>query len=145
MYVGSSSLTRDRTQAPCIGSMESYPLCHQGSPPSYFFKLIDCYLYLAIPSLIHTKLNYGLFLGILYIDKVFLRFNSPGIVLKPGNAKSSVKAQIKGHHVRVEFSGPVDQTGLLSFCCPTAQYDCFNLVLNTGTALYCTSLFNVNS
>ena len=31
MHVGSSSLTRDRTQAPCIGSMESYPLSHQGS------------------------------------------------------------------------------------------------------------------
>ena len=32
MHVGSSSLTRDRTQAPCIGSTESYPLHHQGSP-----------------------------------------------------------------------------------------------------------------
>ena len=32
MHVGSSPLTRDRTRAHCIGSMESYPLCHQGSP-----------------------------------------------------------------------------------------------------------------
>ena len=32
MHVGSSSLTRDRTWAPCIGRVESYPLCHQGSP-----------------------------------------------------------------------------------------------------------------
>ena len=32
MHVGSSSLTRDRTWAPCIGSAESYPLHHQGSP-----------------------------------------------------------------------------------------------------------------
>ena len=32
IYMGSSSLTRDRTQVPCIGSAESYPLCHQGSP-----------------------------------------------------------------------------------------------------------------
>ena len=32
MYVGSSYLTRDRTHAPCIRSVESYPLCHQGSP-----------------------------------------------------------------------------------------------------------------
>ena len=30
--VGSSSLTRDRTQAPCIGSADSYSLDHQGSP-----------------------------------------------------------------------------------------------------------------
>ena len=32
MHVGSSFLTRDRTWAPCIGSAESYPLHHQGSP-----------------------------------------------------------------------------------------------------------------
>ena len=32
MHAGSSSLTRDQTQAPCIGSGESYPLDHQGSP-----------------------------------------------------------------------------------------------------------------
>ena len=32
MYVGSSFLTRDRTQAPCTGSTESYPLDHQESP-----------------------------------------------------------------------------------------------------------------
>ena len=32
MHVGSSSLTRNWTQAPCIGSRESYPLHHQGSP-----------------------------------------------------------------------------------------------------------------
>ena len=31
-HVGSSSPTRDRTWAPCIGSAESYPLDHQGSP-----------------------------------------------------------------------------------------------------------------
>ena len=30
MHAGSSSLTRDRTWAPCTGSMESYPLDHQG-------------------------------------------------------------------------------------------------------------------
>ena len=37
MHVGSSSLTRDPTRAPCIGSAESYPLHHQGSPwkPSF--------------------------------------------------------------------------------------------------------------
>ena len=32
MHVGSSSLSRDWTRAPCIGSVESQPLCHQGSP-----------------------------------------------------------------------------------------------------------------
>ena len=31
---GSVSPTRDRTRAPCIGSTESYPLDHQGSPHS---------------------------------------------------------------------------------------------------------------
>ena len=32
MHVGSSSPTRDQTWAPCIGSAESYPLDHKGSP-----------------------------------------------------------------------------------------------------------------
>ena len=32
MRVGSSSLTRDPTRAPCTGSVESCPLDHQGSP-----------------------------------------------------------------------------------------------------------------
>ena len=41
MHVGSSSLTRDRTQAPCIGSVESYPLCHQRSP----WLVVECLLY----------------------------------------------------------------------------------------------------
>ena len=31
-HARSSFLTRDRTQAPCIGSMKSWPLDHQGSP-----------------------------------------------------------------------------------------------------------------
>ena len=31
-HVGSKSLTRDQTQAPCIGSMGSEPLDHQGRP-----------------------------------------------------------------------------------------------------------------
>ena len=38
MHDGYSSPTRDRTWAPCIGSMESYPLDHQGSPCDYNFK-----------------------------------------------------------------------------------------------------------
>ena len=32
VHAGSSSPTGDRTWAPCIGSAESYPLDHQGSP-----------------------------------------------------------------------------------------------------------------
>ena len=36
MHAGSSSPTRDGTQAPCIGSAESYPLDHQGSPNNHF-------------------------------------------------------------------------------------------------------------
>ena len=38
MHVGSSSLTRDRTQSLCIGSMEFYPLDHQGSPSLQLFN-----------------------------------------------------------------------------------------------------------
>ena len=37
MHVG--SLTRDRTRAPGIGSAESYPLCHQGSPHLHHFEV----------------------------------------------------------------------------------------------------------
>ena len=39
MHVGSSSPTRDRTRAPCIGSMECYPLHHQGRPGWWWFYL----------------------------------------------------------------------------------------------------------
>ena len=37
--VGPSFLTRDGTLAPCIGSMTSYPLDHQGSPLNSVFSL----------------------------------------------------------------------------------------------------------
>ena len=48
-HVGSSSLTRDRTQAPCIGSSESQPLDHQGSPIQwYIFKILLIYLLLPL-------------------------------------------------------------------------------------------------
>ena len=39
MRVESSSLTRDQTLAPCIGSVESYQLRHQGSPSSPLFLI----------------------------------------------------------------------------------------------------------
>ena len=38
MHAGSSCLTRDRTWAPWIGSVESSPLDHQGSPLTLFLK-----------------------------------------------------------------------------------------------------------
>ena len=64
--------------------------------PSYFSKLIDCYLFLPIPWLIHTKLMAFTWI---YKNTAFLRLHWPEIILKPGNARSSFKAQIKGHHV----------------------------------------------
>ena len=47
MYVGSSSLTRDRTLAPCIGSMESYALDHQESPFCSFFIVLFIFFLLS--------------------------------------------------------------------------------------------------
>ena len=38
MHAGSSSLTRDQTRAPCIGSTDSYQLDHQGSPLCFLLK-----------------------------------------------------------------------------------------------------------
>ena len=43
MHAGSSSLTTDRTWAPCIGSTESYPLDHQVSPYPFLIGSI-CFL-----------------------------------------------------------------------------------------------------
>ena len=40
-HMGSSSLTRDRTWVPCIGSKESQPVDHQGRPCEYFSILIN--------------------------------------------------------------------------------------------------------
>ena len=37
-HVGPSSLTRDQTWSPCVGSTESYPLGHQGSLWSQDFE-----------------------------------------------------------------------------------------------------------
>ena len=48
MHVGSSSPTRARTQAPCIGSAESYPLDDQGSPDRFCFLFLffSCFFFL---------------------------------------------------------------------------------------------------
>ena len=43
-HVGSSSLTRDRSWAPCIGSADSQPLNHQGGP-CLFFLMNYCFWY----------------------------------------------------------------------------------------------------
>ena len=47
MYVGSSSLTRDRTRVPCIGSAQSYPWDHQGSPSNVLLisRILKCTLH----------------------------------------------------------------------------------------------------
>ena len=54
--MGSSSLTRDQTQAPCVGSVESEPLDHQGSPSflKHFEKkiLYSTFIY-SFPSAFH--------------------------------------------------------------------------------------------
>ena len=42
-HAGSSSPTRHRTPVPCIGSVESYPLDHQGSP--LFLQLLKTGVY----------------------------------------------------------------------------------------------------
>ena len=65
MHVGSSSLTRGRTWAPCTGSVESYPLDHQGSPLSDFLILAIvvgvkwyCIIVLICISLMTTHVEY---------------------------------------------------------------------------------------
>ena len=49
-YVGSSSLTRDQTQAPCTGSLESQSLDSQGS--SYLYTHIRAYKRTLLESLL---------------------------------------------------------------------------------------------
>ena len=39
-HVGSSSLTRDQTWAPCTGSLQSQALDHQGRPLKFFFNIL---------------------------------------------------------------------------------------------------------
>ena len=57
-HVGSSSQTRDQTQAPCVGSPESQPLDHQGSPQFDFFKIIILHNILFCSSLLKEFDNY---------------------------------------------------------------------------------------
>ena len=53
--LGSSSLTRDGTQAPCVGTVKSWTLDHQGSPSRcwwWFFFLPESWLMLMPASLL---------------------------------------------------------------------------------------------
>ena len=47
MHAGSSSLIRDWTQAPCIGSVESYPVDHQGSP-QHIVLFLFCFIFVFV-------------------------------------------------------------------------------------------------
>ena len=62
MHVESSSLTRDRTWTPCIGSAESYTLRHQGS--LRFILCLDvhlgCFQFEAVLKLLVTFLHSSL-------------------------------------------------------------------------------------
>ena len=59
--MGSSSLTRDGTQAPCMGrGWRGWPLDHQGSPYKVLFLWIQFYRNTAMP--IHLYIIYGHFL-----------------------------------------------------------------------------------
>ena len=49
-HEGLSSLTRDQTQALCIGSMESQPLDHQGSPRIRVIILNEGRTFLSVAS-----------------------------------------------------------------------------------------------
>ena len=61
-HVGSSFLTRDPTQAPCIGNMESQPLDHQGSPSVNILNEMvnSCFFFLSImkPSQFHAMYTF---------------------------------------------------------------------------------------
>ena len=58
-HVGSSSLTRGQTLAPCSGSAESYPLDHEGSPRTQilYCNVINIELHLCQTIAVHWVLN----------------------------------------------------------------------------------------
>ena len=60
MPVGSSSLTRDRTWSPCIGSSESYPLDHWGSPQNFRSTFNQNYLFPFIQIMGYILVNISL-------------------------------------------------------------------------------------
>ena len=58
--MGYSSLTRDQTQAPCIGNAESWPLDYQGSPHVLLFSKYKVYpLFSKVHQLDGRKIEAG--------------------------------------------------------------------------------------
>ena len=55
MHAGSSSPTRYRTRVPCIGSTESCPLDHQGSPQLRTFKDVNVHSHVQSHKLVHVS------------------------------------------------------------------------------------------
>ena len=91
MHVGSSSPTRDRTWAPCIGSMESYPLDHQGSPYHPLF-LKNFFI-----SSFHS------------LESGFLIFPRNHLIIYSANVTEHLLCAT--HHVRPQGSSAVQRTG----------------------------------
>ena len=68
---------RTRTQVPCIGSMESQPLDHQGSPPSSFliwihFGYFPCLIVLAKTP---VAMLYNILALLLILEDTLLAFH----------------------------------------------------------------------
>ena len=83
MHAGSSSLTRDWTQAPCIGSAECYPLDHQGSPPSSVFLIsvivlfiIVCLFFCSSRSLLNVSCIFSILFPIFGVIFTIITLNS---------------------------------------------------------------------
>ena len=55
--MGSGSLTKDQTQAPCIGSMESQPLDQQRNPKFYILKLTLIVRWSTVPGDLRQKMS----------------------------------------------------------------------------------------
>ena len=72
-HVGSSSLTRDRTQASCIGNLESEPLDHQGSSSIF---IIDYLLIIFIDIVMSKGVQNA-------IDCILTTRRSVNLVLRP--------------------------------------------------------------
>ena len=65
--MGSSSLTRERTHAPCIGSIESWPLNHQGSPWTHFYFTRALFLFSGYSFLVAFCFFFISWMGYIFI------------------------------------------------------------------------------
>ena len=101
MHVGSCSLTRDPTQTSCIGSTESYPLDHQGSPTSlhfyrsflsYRFKCCNdhFYIYDFFPLRVHIK-----------VINNWINVSKSGKKVKNDLFNSHIKSKIVYIHIKI--------------------------------------------